>query len=421
MKKLFAFLLACSLLFLTACHQTTPNQTTSGNSQNQETPGGSQSQEKPSDSELKDTIIYNGTNEYLDIPSRFLFESGGTTYYYSKADGKAYIYCFDPLCAHEGGCLAKPKDYHRIFNFEVRCTFFINNRFYTLAPYGQIYSCAFDGSDLKIEYGQDSYTVEEVNLYKYLWSPNYRVYEQYIYIPMNADENGKPHTLRFNTETKEMEDLTEKMGNYIDPSFFYNGEIYGYDANHLWAKADLNLNKVESIETIPISRHFYGSLFFTGAYNIEEWTPDRKSIGLQSYDMKTGEKKVFTFEMLGLEEYVPTIVLVDENYIYFYQYKQIEIGTTTTPKGEVHKVYKNNDGKLYRVKHDGTECICIYDEPDFEITGSEAVICGDRFVISGRYAANRDGVVTRWDGGLKAGIIKEDGTIDKLENVEFVK
>ena len=87
------------MLFLTSCNQTPPNETTSGNSQ---------LQERPKDSELKDTIIRNGYSNFIDLPSRILFESD-YVFYYSKADGKAYVYCFDPLCDHSNGtCLANP-------------------------------------------------------------------------------------------------------------------------------------------------------------------------------------------------------------------------------------------------------------------------------------------------------------------------
>ena len=400
------------MLFLTACNQTPPNETTTGSSQNQE---------KPEDG-LPQGIVKNGVSDLIDITSRILFEQNGKVFYYSKADGKAYVYCFDPLCDHAGGkCLANPKNFENIHGFELRCTFFINNRFYVATQYGQIYSFAFDGSDLKIEYGKESYSREEFLSAQTLWSPNFCVYDKYIYIPLRADENGNSHTLRFNTETKEMEDLTEKTGNDILIYFFYNEEIYGLDIKlRTWVKADLDLKEMEPIEAQPTTSQFYGSVFFDCAYEqIDSKT--KKYIGLQSYDMKTGETKIITNEMLGLEEANQCVVAaVDENYVYFYPYKQILVGTYINAKGQEKKLYKYNEGKLYRVKHDGTECTLIYDNPNFEFNSREAVICDNKIIIEGRSIGMRDGYADTWDRAMKIGTIGEDGKIDKFENIELV-
>jgi len=421
MKKLFSLLLACMMLFLTACNQTHPNETTTSDSQNQEQPV----------NPLPQGIVKNGVWNFIDTPSRILFEytvpgKDEYTFYYSKADGKAYVYCFDPLCDHAGEkCLANPHELNiwgaNLPEFYFRCTFFINNRFYTMTRHGQIYSFAFDGSDLKIEYGPTSFTIEELNALQFTWDENPEVYGKYIYILMNADENGNPHTLRFNTETKEMEDLTEKTGNAIFTYFFYNEEIYGLDAKlRTWVKADLDLKEMIPIEAQPTTNQFYRSVFFDCAYEqIDSKT--KKYIGLQSYDMKTGETKIMTNEMLGLEETNRCVVAaVDENYVYFYQYKQILVGTYINAKGQEKKRYKYNEGKLYRVKHDGTECTLIYDNPNFEFNSREAVICDNKIIIEGRSVGMRDGYADTWDSGMKVGTIGPDGKIEKFEPIELV-
>ena len=413
MKKLFALFLTCMMLFLTACNQTPLNETTTGNSQNQE---------KPEDA-LPQGIVRNGVSGFIDIPSRILFEQSGYVFYYSKADGKAYVYCFDPLCDHSGGkCLANPNDFEHIPAFELRDMFFINNRFYIANQYAQIYSFSFDGSDLKIEYGDDYFPIEDRYEKQFRWSPNFRVYDKYIYIPTYADENGNQHTLRFNTETKEMEDLTEKTGNSISPHFFYNGELYGRDAKlRTWVKADLELKEMEPIEEQPISTQFYGSIFFSHLYDTGyTGNKDSKAIGLEAHDMKTGKSSVLTNEMLGLEANNYIIVAVDENYVYFYQYKKTVIGKIQTHWGDQDE-YTTNEGKLYRVKHDGTECTLIYDNPNFEFDSREAVICGDKILIEGsEYAIGADGYVVWTSGGMQVGTIGSDGKIEKFENIELV-
>jgi len=350
MKKLFALFLACMMLFLTSCNQTPPSETTEN----------SQNQGNPTDT-LPQGIVKNGVSDLIDTSSRILFVnpiSPKYTCYYSKADGKAYVYCFDPLCDHAGGkCLAQPKDFEHIPNFELRNMFFINGRFYVASQYGQIYSFSFDGSDLKIEYGDDYFPIEDRYEKQFRWSPNFRVYDKYIYIPTYADENGNQHTLRFNTETKEMEDLTEKTGNSISLHFFYNGELYGRDAKlRTWVKADLELKEITHLEEQPPSNQFYGSVFFTQLYDTGYTTNNNsKTIGLEVYDIKTGEKKIITNEMLGLEANPYRVVVVDENYVYFYQYKKTFVSTYIDHNGKERNLYKENEGKLYRMKHDGTE------------------------------------------------------------------
>ena len=427
MKKLFALLLACMMLFLTACNQTPPSETTTGSS-----PNSSHDQENPNESELKDTIIRIAYNDFIETPSRILFESktgnGIYTFYYSKADGKAYVYCFDPLCDHAGEkCLANPhelgSDGAKLSDFLFWSTSFINNRFYTVTQHGQIYSFSFDGSDLKIEYGPESFKFEELSSVYCVWDPNIEVYEEYIYIRMDADENGNPHTLRFNTETKEMDDLTEKTGNFLKPDFFYNGEIYGRVRNQSgygWYKADLDMKNMEPIEDPMVSNRFYGSIFFDNAYDDFYDYDNRKVIGIQAHDMKTGETKILTNEMLGLEDRQYIVAAADETYIYFYQYKKVRLGERETHWG-VKPVSKYNEGKLYRVKHDGTECTLIYDNPNFEFNSREAIICGDKIILDGsEYAVGEDGYVVCTSSGMQVGTIGEDGKIEKFEMIELV-
>ena len=413
MKKLFALFLACMMLFLTACNQTPPNETTSDNSQKQE------------NSNLKDTIIKNGSSKFIDMPSRVIFEQNGKVFYYSKADDKAYVYCFDPLCDHAGGkCLANPEDETEAA-FSLKSTFFIQNRFYAVTGQGIIFSFAFDGSDRKIEYDA-GYSLDAFNVTP--WSPNFRVYDQYIYIHSRAHESGEPHSLRFNVETKEMEDLTEKTGNYMAPVFFYNGEIYGRDYRGIdWFKSDLEMKNMESIEALPTSTNFYGSLVCQSKFDYTN-SNSGEYLGLELYDMKTGESKLLTNEILGLNEYssdpfYSMVLYMNENYIYFTQYREnrLLIGTAPSPTGKINKIYTYDTGKLYRMKHDGTECTLIYDNPNFEFDSREAVICGDKILIEGsEYAIGADGYVVWTSSGMQVGTIGEDGKIEKFEPIELV-
>ena len=418
MKKFFALLLAFSCLFLTACNNNpavsttvTGTDTGTSNSQNQGTTDNAEDQ---------DTIIYNRTWSCIDLPSRVVYNSN-KVYYYSKADGKAYVYCFDPLCKHtDGFCLAQPSN-AELPDWNLQCTFFINNRFYTVTLLGQVVSFSFDGTDKKIEYdaGYDLSMASHLG-----WSSNTTFYGQYIYIDQRTDEKGNPHTLRFNTETGEMEDLTEKSGNYILPCFFYNGELYGRDENLFWVKSDINLISFEQIEKIPISRYWSGSCFF-GPAKDDKWN----TVGVEIYDMKTGESMVIPNSAFGVSDgVVVELVCVDENYLYYYHKKQELVGYYPHPKtGELMPKYRINDGKLYRANHDGTNAVCIYDDPDpgYEFLSTEgayiAVVFDDQILINGQYWSVIDGIATSRSSGLLSGTIGADGKISELKPVEVVE
>ena len=124
----------------------------------------------------------------IGLPSRIVFQAAigdgpKLTYYYSKADGNAYVYCYDPLCDHtKYTCLGNPQKDHTGWFFNQ--TFFINNRFYAIDAYGKIYSFAFDGTDKKLEY--------DAGYLARVWRGPI-AYGPYIYIDSKAEET--PHTL----------------------------------------------------------------------------------------------------------------------------------------------------------------------------------------------------------------------------------
>ena len=57
---------------------------------------------------LQDQIVDRSSNKLIDLPSRIVFQAS-RNFYCSKVDGKAYIYCFAPVCNHTNyTCLADP-------------------------------------------------------------------------------------------------------------------------------------------------------------------------------------------------------------------------------------------------------------------------------------------------------------------------
>ena len=430
MKKLFALFLAFSLLFLTACNLTPPSNTTESNpssssSSDSAAPNTGQTAGNWQDT-LKDQIVIKKNSGLMELPSRILFEANinqrTLTYYYSKADEKAYVYCFDPICDHtDYTCLASPNSYLSGWNFA--SMFFINNRFYCTTAYGQIWSFAFDGSDKRIEYDA-GYELPD-GVITNIWSIPPIVYGPYIYITLKADENGNRHTLRYNIETKEMEDLTEKTGNYISPLYFYNGMIYGsgesLKTGDTRFKVDLNLNTIE-IDDNPVSPTYSVGDLMIGTVSERESIFDLpKLIGMEFYNIKTKARQVISKEELNMASL--NIASVTREYIYFYEPKTINLGTTTVdrPDGSqlTMKVQKMNDGKLYRMNLDGTNIVCVYDNPDYELNDN-MVIYEDRVVMQGQYVAIENGKKKVWGGPLQVAVINEDGTFGEFREVEVV-
>jgi len=101
----------------------------------------------------------------------------------------------------------------------------------------------------------------------------------------------------------------------------------------------------------------------------------------------------------------------------------LDLGTTTVdrPNGSqiTMKIQKMNDGKLYRMNLDGTNIVCVHDNPDYEL-GRNMIIYGDRVVMQGQYVKLEDGEKKVWGGQLQVAVINEDGTFGEFREVEFV-
>ena len=430
MKKTFALFLALTIIFLTACNTVPPAGTVGSGSTTSGNKGNGQNGGNWLDAYRGKVVAASTLNDFIDVSSRIVFAGsipvaneydGHQTYtlYYSKADGKAYIYCFDPICKHED-CMASP----RTMKWSLSDTIFYGNRFYVLTAYGTMLSFSFDGTDRKIEYDLEYEFPDE---FRYtVWNPC-GLYGPYLYISLKLDQSGfEREMLRYNLETKEMENLTEKTGNYISPDYFYNGTIYGSgnysQTGDSYFKADLDLNTVETLNEPIYMDQAVGSIVIgdvvserESIYSTSEW------LGLRFYDLETGERKMLTAEDIGMED--PTIVYATDEYLYFYERKIINIGTVIINQGgrEVQKkVQKMNDGKLYRMNKDGTNIVCVYDNPEYELSDN-MVIYDDKVVMQGRYVAIENNEEKRWGGLIQVATINPDGTFGEFVEVEVLQ
>ena len=422
MKKLFALFLAFALLFLTSCNK---NPVDPDNSDDPQDPTGAFDPE--------DMIIANATyDKFIGLPSRVICYAqnpfgGWYNMYYSKADGKAYIYCFDPLCDHSGGkCLANPSDIYDRQNLlkdriDIETIRFINDRFYAVAyNSGRILSFNFDGIDMRLEY-DGNYPIEIIGS-NGAWMPKVMSYGPYLYIDhrANTSDDGMKHVLRFNTETKELEDLTEKTGRYAWPSFFYNGEMYAKTETGLSVKASPDLTVCEETSPLKSFYHFSGSSFIYSMYDDND-----NPLGIGVYNMATGEDKKFTNEELGFSEKGISAIGMDENYIYFCDVKTVFAGYKLHPKTGEKIAVNKNDGKLWRMDHDGTNVMCIYDDPSIEFSYHNAIFFdGNTIIINAKkyrpVEGDTVGLVEAYGSGYYVGKFSENGMIGELKPIEFV-
>ena len=435
MKKLIALFLILSTLCLTACNNQTVETSTSTNKTEQtETTSVAQTtettentndiptsqtstsaDEKPN--EKKPSVEFGNGKFFIELQSRILFlrhNQGkwfGNKYvttgsdrlaYYSKADGAAYIFCFDPLCDHQtGDCLSTPGMFRSVY-----CQY--NNRFYQ-SNIRYLISFSFDGTDRKEIYLDG---IEEGTRYESIWA-----YEKYIFIDALMPD-GEHHLLRYEIDSHITRDLTEETGRYITPHYFYDGMIYSSifyideenieNSDIIYCKTDLILQNLEEIAEYPTGTITEGQSLIS--------IYDGK---IKIYDFATDAYTIIPIEMPDVE--AELLAFADEYYLYFFDNSSPEIGTTINYKGEEVPFYNGYGGKLWRVKRDGTDLKCIYDNINFAFN-NDIYIFEDTILVYGSQVGVRDdGYAYSWGTGVYIGSIDENGMIDKLEWLEIIE
>ena len=98
------------------------------------------------------------------------------------------------------------------------------------------------------------------------------------------------------------------------------------------------------------------------------------------------------------------------------------LGTYTVNSGGKEYTREKNkaSGTLYRMDRDGTNIVCVYDNPEYEL-GLEAIIYDDKIVMKGQYIKIEDGQLKTWGGALQVATINPDGTIGEFVGVEVLE
>ena len=430
MKKIIAILLILSTLCLTACNnqtvetststsktEQTENTSTSQTTENIQTSETTASSETTSVSETKPYVTFGQNTRFTEMDSRILFTRKnkgnwiGNKYitigsdrlaYFSKANKEAYLFCFDPLCDHKINCTSLPG----MLTYMVFCDY--NNRFY-IPRIKEILSVSFDGSDQK---SVQLNGIEDGVIYEELWE-----YEKYIFIDALMPD-GEHHLLRYEIDSHITRDLTEETGRYITPHYFYDGMIYSSifyideenieNSDIIYCKTDLTLQNLEEIAEYPTGTIAEGQSLIS--------IYDGK---IQIYDFAIDAYTIVPIEMPDVE--AKFLAFADEHYLYFFDNSFPEIGIMINIRGEEQPLYNTYGGKLWRVKRDGTDLKCIYDNINFAFN-NDIYIFEDTILVYGSQVGVRDdGYAYSWGTGVYIGNIDENGMIDKLEWLEIIE
>ena len=397
MKKLLAILLALFVFLLVSCG-TTPTGTTS-------IPVPTETSSDSSEISLQNQLVYAIQNPFFyETKSRVLFTSyyrDDFSAYYSKADGKGYHLCFDPLCEHNyGSCTSYSINLGFVYS-----THIYQDRIYYQISFWQdpatgewnpaILSCKFDGTDIRMEYKLKS------NIFG---TPTY---DRYMYFYENKSD-GWMMLLRYDLETGEMRNLSAEQG-YPKlaslPNFFYNDKMY-FHTNVGFGEANLDLSdyqatseQSETLYRICNGAQCYGSRSASFGHKID-YTPTMKAFtdGIHIYDIETNEEIIVPPEVCGGE--YGYVCHVDADYIYYCI--------------EYDPNWKSNryHGKIFRMKWDGTDAKCIYDNPEMDINGN-LYVTGDTMLIcmttyGNNYAQCKDVYVAH---------IEEDGMLTDVHEL----
>ena len=289
MKRLISILLALSTLFLVSCGA-------------------------PKKFENKAAPFASATyHRVIEAPSRVLL-ADAKLYYYSKADGESYPFCFNPLCQHTfnencpsvlfGG--SKSVTGQMVYCDETGRFFFARGQ--------KIYSMSFDASDIKLEcsLGEDgdvSQKMYDKNLIKSM-----RSYGQYVYFMFTNAETGHAQILRLDSKTSKLKEMTSGETEWVIAYEIADGYVYFKMTtsdnlmNYYTADLDFNNKKVISDPVYP------SDALVIGLYD-GKWFYERTPEGLVKFDPLTEEKVLVSDDPEFLK--FAQILAVNERGVYF--------------------------------------------------------------------------------------------------------
>ena len=288
----------------------------------------------------------------VELASRVLLVKTGGIWYYSKADGESYPFCFNPLCRH---------------TFQEKCTMIYfnhtncltsqvvyceeNDRVY-IGRGQKIYSMSFDASDVRLECSLGENGDLSEMTYNTDLIRNLRCKDKYLYFIYNNDLTGNEQVIRYDIETKKLKEMTsatdeniiayEIADNYIYFRMVRSNNESGYFVSDL----DFNNKKLDNNPITPVlggmTMDVYDGEYFYGKDN---------KVGYYKHNPITGEKTLISEDSIITNSAM--ILAVHDGYVYFSPFA----------KNEAYSTYYNS---VYRISDDG-KIEKVFDMPEMEI------------------------------------------------------
>lgn len=265
MKKTMSIIIVLASLLLTSCASATPagstelswitsvisttasaqvgTSATAGTTQTEST---SMTTQKTGGTTPSEPFLPSGyvcvTSSAFETRSKVMlkdFKGFQALYYYSKADGEFYPFCFDPFCNHKRngdqspGCLAAVLLYNGAYYQSVS---YINSRIYF--PWrGSIYSCSEFATDLRLEIELEKFESakqysEAINsggvtreIFQNFFCSDDSIFFNYV------DPNGEVGWYKYDTSTqqlKRMNDDLKALGDSLGVELVVSDIAFGY-------------------------------------------------------------------------------------------------------------------------------------------------------------------------------------------------
>lgn len=289
MKRVISVLIAISTLFLVSCGA-------------------------PRKVENKAAPFASATyHRVIEAPSRVLL-ADAKLYYYSKADGESYPFCFNPLCRHTFGENCPSVLFGGSKSITGQMVYCDETGRFFFARGQKIYSMSFDASDIKLEcsLGEDgdvSQKMYDKNLIKSM-----RSYGRYVYFMFTNAETGHAQILRLDSKTSKLKEMTSGETEWVIAYEIADGYVYFKMTtsdnlmNYYTADLDFNNKKVISDPVYP------SDALVIGLYD-GKWFYERTPEGLVKFDPLTEEKVLVSGDPEFLK--FAQILAVNERGVYF--------------------------------------------------------------------------------------------------------